>query len=335
MRHTLLGMIPLSVLLALGACGGATQTRLYEIGPTITERSYQRVHMRRAGVDDGLQPGVVETFEAEFARELTERGFEVVDTAEGSLEVVYRSVSYNAGSTAGRLASAVAGFVSPVGTLGQEAGSGEVAVKFDYIAPDGTRVADVVIQQQISGATAHTELTVRAIAGTAAKFTAARFKPGADVASAEEIDDAWSGGLPLFRALEGRWRYAAVGRGTGVEASGTVRYELHHGGLLVLVSSTVDGRDAAPEEAVTAMLQRPSGRVLRWWLDPVAGVWRESLLRLASRPDGFTYRTEIEGVRFEGVVRASTRDPLATIELTRTEPDGSRNTVEVRMERID
>ncbi|MEO0484162.1 MAG: hypothetical protein AAF138_11135 [Planctomycetota bacterium] len=333
-RVVIPGLIVLAFVVGLTGCGGATQARIYEVGPTLSDRGYERVHVRHSGTDDGISAAQRETFEAELADELAERGFEVSSEPGNAMEIVYRAVSFNAGNTAGRLASAVAGFVSPVGQLGQEIGSGELAVKVEYFDPDGTRVADTVLQQQISGITAHSELTVRAVAGAVAKFAAAKFSTN-DRRAVPFEDEAWTGGLPLYRVLEGEWRYAANSLEGETLATGTIEFELHHGGRAVVSTATVDGDNEQPADAISVMFQLQTGRVARWWLDPTGGGWRESSIRLTAMPDGFEYRMDAGDVVTEGRVRAVVGEPLGTIEVKEILRDGTEMWIEVRMERVD
>ncbi|MEM1184058.1 MAG: hypothetical protein AAGI53_03545 [Planctomycetota bacterium] len=314
----------------LAGCGGATQTRLYEVGPTLRDRAYDRVHIRHAATDDGVAPETRAAFEAELADELIERDFEVSDSPGGALEIVYRAVSYNAGSTSARIATAIAGSVSPVGVFG-EVGSGEVAIKVDFFDPDGSRVADTVVQQQISGATSHVELTVRALAGTVAKFAAARF--GAGVAEPLRPDEEWTGGLPLYRALEGEWRFTAQSAAGETLATGELDIDLHHNGRVVISSARVDDVEEQPADAVSALFQLRTGRVIRWWLDPSSGEWRETPIRLAARSDGFVYRSETGDVTMEGYVRAERGAPTAQISVSRIEGRSAPRVVEVMLER--
>ena len=335
-RSTLFAIVPLltavSLSVSLGGCGGATQTRLYEIGPTASDRSYDRVLIRHAGVDDGVTPETRRAFEAELADELAERDFVVTDEPGGALEVVYRAVSYKAGAASARIATAIAGAVSPVGVFG-EAGSGEVAIKVDFFDPDGTRVADTVAQQQISGATSHVELTVRALAGTVAKFTAAKF--GGAASSSIASTDEWTGGLPLYRALEGEWRFTAQNDRGETEAEGEFHIELHHNGRVVVSTVRLDDGAEQPVDAVTTMFQLRTGRVVRWWLDAVTGTWRETPIRLSAEPDGFTYRGESDGVVVEGRVRARRGDQRANIVVTRLGPDSVPRVIRVDLERLE
>lgn len=329
-----IGACLLALVIGMSGCGGATQSRLYEIGPTLKGYSYQTAHIRHARVEDDTTEAIRAAFEAELADELVERGFSVSTNPDGALEIVYRAVSFKAGNTAGRLASAVAGFVSPVGNLGQEVGSGEVAVKVEFFAPDGTRIADTVIQQQIAGITGHSELTIRKIAGTVAKFSAARFS--GDPTRVEFDDDPlWTGGLPLYRAIEGEWRYAAMTLEGETLATGVLDYELHHQGRVVVTTATVDGETENPTDAVAVLFQLHTGRVVRWWLDPDTGTWRDTSIRLTANEDGFEYRTESEdGSVLEGRVIAAVNNPLGVIELTRIAPDGTESWLEIRMERL-
>jgi hypothetical protein len=302
------------VTVGLSGCGGATQARLYEIGPTELGRSFERVHIRHSLVEDGVKQERRDAFEAELADELVERGFEVSDDPSDALEISYNAVSFQSGSTAGRLATAAAGFLSPVPVLG-EVGSGEVALRVMFREPDGDRIAETVIQQQVSGVTASTSGTIRALAGAAAKFAAAKFGPEA-VGGEPAGDREWTGALPLYRAVEGAWRFR-VESPSGELVTGRMEWTLHHQGRAVISTTVVDGDAEQPDDAIATLFQLKTGRVVRWWLNPLTGAWQESSMRLSARPDGFVYRSEVGASVSEGYVRARIGEPTGSITVTR------------------